>query len=52
MRRKMLVNVLGRNGGRERYAGILAQMESGACVRAEDLGPDEWLELYKKSCGM
>lgn len=52
MRRKMLVNVLGRNGGRERYAGILAQMECGAGARAEDLGPDEWLELYRKSCGI
>jgi 16S rRNA (adenine1518-N6/adenine1519-N6)-dimethyltransferase len=52
MRRKMLVNVLGHNGGRERYAGILAQMENGARARAEDLGPNEWLELYKKSCGM
>jgi 16S rRNA (adenine1518-N6/adenine1519-N6)-dimethyltransferase len=52
MRRKMLANVLGRNGGRERYAGILAQMENGARARAEDLGPNEWLELYKKSCGI
>jgi 16S rRNA (adenine1518-N6/adenine1519-N6)-dimethyltransferase len=52
MRRKMLVNVLGHNGGKERYAEILAQMKTGAGVRAEDLGPDKWLELYKKSCGL
>jgi hypothetical protein len=48
----MLVNVLGHNGGKERYAEILAQMKTGAGVRAEDLGPDKWLELYKKSCGL
>ena len=52
MRRKMLANVLGHGGGRERYAEILAHMEAGAAARAEDLRPDEWLELYKKSCVM
>jgi 16S rRNA (adenine1518-N6/adenine1519-N6)-dimethyltransferase len=52
MRRKMLANVLGHDGGRERYSEILAHMEAGARARAEDLRPGEWLELYKKSCGI
>jgi hypothetical protein len=48
----MLANVLGHDGGRERYSEILAHMEAGARARAEDLRPGEWLELYKKSCGI
>jgi 16S rRNA (adenine1518-N6/adenine1519-N6)-dimethyltransferase len=50
MRRKMLVNVLGRDGGREKYADILRQIDINPTARAEDLAPDEWLRLYKKTC--
>jgi 16S rRNA (adenine1518-N6/adenine1519-N6)-dimethyltransferase len=50
MRRKMLANVLGRDGNREHFAGILKQMNILAQARAEDLAAGEWLELYKKSC--
>ncbi len=50
MRRKMLANVLGREGGREHFAELLARIGVGADARAEDLGAPEWLELYKRSC--
>jgi 16S rRNA (adenine1518-N6/adenine1519-N6)-dimethyltransferase len=50
MRRKKLANVLGRSGDRQRYADTLRQMNVSADVRAEDLGPGEWLELYKRTC--
>jgi 16S rRNA (adenine1518-N6/adenine1519-N6)-dimethyltransferase len=50
MRRKMLVNVLGREGGRDRWARLLCGMGIPAGVRAEDLSADQWLELYRLSC--
>ncbi|HUI90666.1 MAG TPA: 16S rRNA (adenine(1518)-N(6)/adenine(1519)-N(6))-dimethyltransferase RsmA [Chitinivibrionales bacterium] len=52
MRRKMLANVLGRDGGREHFTDILTQMNMGHGARAEDLSPYQWLELYKKTCGI
>jgi 16S rRNA (adenine1518-N6/adenine1519-N6)-dimethyltransferase len=50
MRRKMLINVLGRDGGKKRYARFLEEMNVSPEVRAEDLDTGLWLELYKKSC--
>ncbi len=50
MRRKMLVNVLGRDGGKQRIVSLLDACGIDAMVRPEDLGIDQWLILYKKSC--
>jgi 16S rRNA (adenine1518-N6/adenine1519-N6)-dimethyltransferase len=49
-KRKMLANVLGREGGRSRWAGLLGDMGITAGARAEDLSADQWLELYRLSC--
>jgi 16S rRNA (adenine1518-N6/adenine1519-N6)-dimethyltransferase len=50
MRRKMLVNVLGHGGNKEEYGRIISSMGIRPDVRPEDLGTEEWLELYKKTC--
>jgi hypothetical protein len=46
----MLANVLGREGGRERWAELLRGMDIVDGARAEDLCAGEWLTLYKLSC--
>jgi 16S rRNA (adenine1518-N6/adenine1519-N6)-dimethyltransferase len=50
MRRKMLANVLGRDGNRDRWIGLLDGLNIPAGARAEDLGADQWLNLYRLSC--
>jgi len=50
MRRKMLANVLGRDGGRDIYRQHLLDMGVRPDVRPEDLDADQWLTLYKKTC--
>jgi 16S rRNA (adenine1518-N6/adenine1519-N6)-dimethyltransferase len=50
MRRKMLANVLGREGGRVRWVELLRGMDIVDGARAEDLCAAEWLTLYKLSC--
>jgi len=50
MRRKMLVNVLGREGGKQRMAFLIEACGIDAMARPEDLDVDQWLTLYKKSC--
>jgi 16S rRNA (adenine1518-N6/adenine1519-N6)-dimethyltransferase len=52
MRRKRLANALGRGGDRGRVERLLDAMHLDRGVRAEDLGVDEWLKLYKedRSC--
>jgi 16S rRNA (adenine1518-N6/adenine1519-N6)-dimethyltransferase len=52
MRRKMLVNVLGRDNGKEQWTRLLGEISVAPASRAEDLDADQWLELYKKSCGL
>jgi 16S rRNA (adenine1518-N6/adenine1519-N6)-dimethyltransferase len=50
MRRKMLANVLGRDGGKARYSDILSRMGLDVRARAEELDVNQWLELYEESC--
>jgi 16S rRNA (adenine1518-N6/adenine1519-N6)-dimethyltransferase len=50
MRRKMLVNVLGRGDDKIRWASLLEESTIDPAARAEDLSAGDWLELYKKSC--
>jgi 16S rRNA (adenine1518-N6/adenine1519-N6)-dimethyltransferase len=52
MRRKMLVNVLDRTYEKSRWASLLSDIGAGPGSRPEDLITDQWLELYKKSCGL
>ncbi len=52
MRRKMLVNVLGRDCGKERWTRLLREINVDPSSRPEDLDTALWLELYKKSCGI
>jgi 16S rRNA (adenine1518-N6/adenine1519-N6)-dimethyltransferase len=51
MRRKMLVNVLGHDGGKERWTRLMEEINIDPASRPEDLDTAHWLELYKKSCG-
>jgi 16S rRNA (adenine1518-N6/adenine1519-N6)-dimethyltransferase len=51
MRRKMLVNVLGHEGGKELYRRYLEELELPLSSRPESLGVDEWLALYRKVRG-
>ena len=51
MRRKMLVNVLGRDCGKEHVTDLLGEINMDPTARPEDLSAVQWLELYKKSCG-
>lgn len=50
MRRKTLVNVLGRGANKNTYVEMLRELSIDPKVRPEDLCVDQWLELYKKSC--
>jgi 16S rRNA (adenine1518-N6/adenine1519-N6)-dimethyltransferase len=50
MRRKTLVNVLGRDGNKNAHINMLKELDFDPMVRPEDLGVDQWLELYKKTC--
>jgi 16S rRNA (adenine1518-N6/adenine1519-N6)-dimethyltransferase len=50
MRRKILVNALGREGGKNAYAELLRGLDIHPLVRAEDLDWEQWLQLYWKSC--
>jgi 16S rRNA (adenine1518-N6/adenine1519-N6)-dimethyltransferase len=52
MRRKMLVNVLGRDGGKQHWGRLLVEINADPASRPEDLSAGQWLELYKKSCGL
>jgi 16S rRNA (adenine1518-N6/adenine1519-N6)-dimethyltransferase len=52
MRRKMLVNVLGRTLGKDHVARLLCEINVNPSARPEDLGAGQWLELYRKSCGL
>jgi 16S rRNA (adenine1518-N6/adenine1519-N6)-dimethyltransferase len=52
MRRKTLVNVLGRDGNKNNHIATLKELDIDPMVRPEDLCVDQWLELYKKSCSM
>jgi 16S rRNA (adenine1518-N6/adenine1519-N6)-dimethyltransferase len=52
MRRKMLANVLGRDSGKQEWAHLLGDIDADPTSRAEDLSAGQWLELYKKSCGL
>lgn len=52
MRRKTLVNVLGREADKKKYIDMLREMMIDPKVRPEDLCVDQWLELYKKSCSL
>ena len=53
MRRKQLPKILGESGSggitKERYAAFLDKMGLPVTSRPEDLGIDEWLELYRLS---
>jgi 16S rRNA (adenine1518-N6/adenine1519-N6)-dimethyltransferase len=51
MRRKMLVNVLGRGDDKGHWVSLLEEINVDPASRAEDLSAGQWLELYKKSCG-
>ncbi|MBD3314323.1 MAG: ribosomal RNA small subunit methyltransferase A [Chitinivibrionales bacterium] len=48
MRRKMLVNVLGREGGKEYYRRCLEELSIPVTARPEALNVDEWVGLYRK----
>jgi 16S rRNA (adenine1518-N6/adenine1519-N6)-dimethyltransferase len=50
MRRKTLVNALDSNGSKARFSELLESLSLNPKSRAEDLGINEWLALYKKSC--
>jgi len=53
MRRKMLVNVLGDTPvTRANFGRHLEKIGISVTSRPEDLGPDEWLALYKEYCGI
>jgi 16S rRNA (adenine1518-N6/adenine1519-N6)-dimethyltransferase len=52
MRRKTLVNVLGRDGNKNNHIAALKELDIDPMVRPEDLCVDQWLELYKKSCSL
>jgi 16S rRNA (adenine1518-N6/adenine1519-N6)-dimethyltransferase len=52
MRRKMLVNVLGRDCGKQQWGRLLEEINTDPASRPEDLSAGQWLELYKKSCGL
>jgi len=49
-RRKMLANVLGAHGGRDKWTLLLDKLGIVRTSRAEDLSAEEWLNLYKLSC--
>ncbi|HEX7510659.1 MAG TPA: 16S rRNA (adenine(1518)-N(6)/adenine(1519)-N(6))-dimethyltransferase RsmA [Chitinivibrionales bacterium] len=49
MRRKTLVNVLGRNGSKEAYSEALRRLGIGVMARPEDLSVEEWLALYRET---
>jgi len=51
MRRKMLVNTLDTTFEKSYWARLLDELGVGPGARPEDLIADQWLELYKKSCG-
>jgi 16S rRNA (adenine1518-N6/adenine1519-N6)-dimethyltransferase len=49
-RRKILVNVLGQTPDlKVKYTGLLLEMGLAPLSRPEDLGIDEWLQLFKRS---
>jgi 16S rRNA (adenine1518-N6/adenine1519-N6)-dimethyltransferase len=50
MRRKTLANALGREGNKNTYADMLRELSINPQSRPEDLGVDQWLALFKKSC--
>jgi 16S rRNA A1518/A1519 N6-dimethyltransferase RsmA/KsgA/DIM1 with predicted DNA glycosylase/AP lyase activity len=50
MRRKTLVNVLGRDGNKNDQIAALKDLKIDPKARPEDLGVDQWLSLYKKTC--
>jgi 16S rRNA (adenine1518-N6/adenine1519-N6)-dimethyltransferase len=52
MRRKMLVNVLGHNGDRERYRAAMQSAGLDDTARPEQLGITEWLNLYTEVCSL
>jgi 16S rRNA A1518/A1519 N6-dimethyltransferase RsmA/KsgA/DIM1 with predicted DNA glycosylase/AP lyase activity len=52
MRRKMLVNVLGHDFGKQEWGRLLGEIHADPASRPEDLSAGQWLELYKKSCGL
>ena len=50
MRRKTLVNVLGRDGNKNSHIATLKELDIDPMVRPEDLCVEQWLGLYKKTC--
>jgi 16S rRNA (adenine1518-N6/adenine1519-N6)-dimethyltransferase len=52
MRRKMLVNVLGRDCDKGHWTRLLEEINVDTTSRPEDLDTGQWLDLYKKSCGL
>jgi 16S rRNA (adenine1518-N6/adenine1519-N6)-dimethyltransferase len=48
MRRKMVVNVLGHDGGREWYRRCLEELGLPVSARPEALRCEDWLALYRK----
>jgi 16S rRNA (adenine1518-N6/adenine1519-N6)-dimethyltransferase len=50
MRRKMLINSLGREGDKQAITDLLQVLHINPMARAEDLDCERWLELYRKSC--
>jgi 16S rRNA (adenine1518-N6/adenine1519-N6)-dimethyltransferase len=49
MRRKMLVNSLGREEGKKTVSDALLSLNVNPMVRAEDLGCAEWIELFRRT---
>ena len=50
MRRKTLVNAMTREGDKSAFIGMLEDLRIDPKVRPEDLGVDQWLSVYKRSC--
>jgi len=50
MRRKTLVNAMTREGDKDAFIGMLEDLRIDPKVRPEDLGVDQWLSVYKRSC--
>ena len=47
MRRKILINALGRGGGKSDYSDKLLSLHLNPLSRAEDLDCEQWIELFK-----
>jgi 16S rRNA (adenine1518-N6/adenine1519-N6)-dimethyltransferase len=52
MRRKTLVNALGREGSKAAYTALLNDLGINPMARPEDLTVEEWFELYEKACSL